>query len=421
MRAKTRLQHKVVTANGRLLPQTKKQELWAFRQCISHYAYRTKNGGTTCMDCGYQWNESNEKVCRCPHCGARLEILDTKCRTFKDKAYYSTLATQDGLQVQRVFLMNANFRKGKKAEYYSMEIARYWVDDNGKTEITALKRTLGHYADTFVLDGCLELRRDNYVYRRIADCKVYPYYSATPKLRRNGLQGSLADIEPTRLIEALLTDSRAETMFKAGRKTDLNYFLQHSMYFDLYWNTYKIVLRNGYHIADISLWIDYIRLLERCGKDIHNAHYVCPLDLKAEHDRYQERARIIQEREEREKQRKKAKENEERFKELKSKFFGLSFTDGLIVVSVLESVDDYYKEGNALHHCVGQCEYYLKPQSLVFSVRIENQRIETIELSLETFKVLQSRGLCNKATEYHDRIIRLVQKNARQIRKRMTA
>ena len=115
MRAKTRLQHKVVTANGRLLPQTKKQELWAFRQCISHYAYRTKNGGTTCMDCGYQWNDSNEKVCRCPHCGARLEILDTKCRTFKDKAYYSTLATQDGLQVQRVFLMNANFRKGKKA------------------------------------------------------------------------------------------------------------------------------------------------------------------------------------------------------------------------------------------------------------------------------------------------------------------
>ena len=204
-----------------------------------------------------------------------------------------------------------------------MEIARYWVDDNGKTVITALKRTLGHYADTFVLDGCLELRRDNYVYRRIADCKVYPYYSATPKLRRNGLQGSLADIEPTRLIEALLTDSRAETMFKAGRKTDLNYFLQHSMYFDLYWNTYKIVLRNGYHIADISLWIDYIRLLERCGKDIHNAHYVCPLDLKAEHDRNQERARIIQEREEREEQRKKAKENEERFKELKSKFFGL--------------------------------------------------------------------------------------------------
>lgn len=373
------------------------------------------------MDCGYQWDESNEKVCRCPHCGARLEILDTKCRTFKDKAYYSTLATQDGLQVQRVFLMNANFRKGKKAEYYSMEIARYWVDDNGKTEITALKRTLGHYADTFVLDGCLELRRDNYVYRRIADCQVYPYYSAIPKLRRNGLKGSLENNEPMKLLSALLTDSRAETMFKAGRKSELCYFLQHPMYFDLYWNTYKLVLRNSYQISDMSLWTDYIRLLERCGRDIHNAHYVCPLDLKAEHDRYQERARIIQEREKRETQRKKAMENEKLFRELKGKFFGLSFTDGQIVVSVLESVDEYYQEGNALHHCVGQCEYYLKPKSLVFSARIDNQRIETIELSLETFKVLQSRGLCNKTTEYHDRIIKLVQKNTRQIRKRMTA
>ena len=421
MRAKTRLQHKVVTANGRLLPQTKKQELWAFRQCISHYAYRTKNGGTTCMDCGYQWNESNEKVCRCPHCGARLEILDTKCRTFKDKAYYSTLATQDGLQVQRVFLMNANFRKGKKAEYYSMEIARYWVDDNGKTEITALKRTLGHYADTFVMNGCLELRNDNEVYRRIADCQVYPYYSAIPKLRRNGLKGSLGNNEPMKLLPALLTDSRAETMFKAGRKSELCYFRQHPMYFDLYGNTYKLVLRNNYQISDMSLWTDYIRLLERCGRDIHNAHYVCPLDLKAEHDRYQERVRIIQEREKREAQRKKAMENEMLFRELKGKFFGLSFTDGQIVVSVLESVDEYYQEGNALHHCVGQCEYYLKPKSLVFSARIDNQRIETIELSLETFKVLQSRGLCNKTTEYHDRIIKLVQRNTRQIRKRMTA
>ena len=38
-----------------------------------------------------------------------------------------------------------------------------------------------------------------------------------------------------------------------------------------------------------------------------------------------------------------------------------------------------------------------------------------------TFNNEWSRGFCNKATEYHDRIIRLVQKNARQIRKRMTA
>lgn len=421
MRAKTRLQHKVASANERLLPLTERTEEWAFRHCIDHYAFRTKSGLTTCMDCGHQWHEAGKKNCHCPHCGTKLKIDDTLRRKYRDKVYFSTITIQDGFQVQRVFLLTANFRKGKKAEYYAMEVIRYWVDENGKIEVTALRRTIGYYIDSFVFDNNLELRNDNNVYRRVADCYVYPYYSAIPKLRRNGLKGSLSGIEPMKLMEALLKDSRAETMFKAGRKVDLNYFLQHPMYFDLYWNTYRIVMRNNYHISDISLWVDYIRLLERCGKDIHNAHYVCPLDLEAEHDRYQERVRIIQEREKREAQRKKALENEERFRELKGKFFGLSFTDGLIVVSVLESVDDYYKEGNALHHCVGQCEYYLKPQSLVFSARIDNQRIETIELSLETFKVLQSRGLCNKPTEYHDRIIRLVQKNARQIRKRMTA
>lgn len=74
-------------------------------------------------------------------------------------------------------------------------------------------------------------------------------------------------------------------------------------------------------------------------------------------------------------QMKRARENEARFRELKGKFFGLEFTDGTIVVRVLDSVEAYYDEGNALHHCVGQCEYYLKPNTLVFSARIENKRV----------------------------------------------
>lgn len=47
--------------------------------------------------------------------------------------------------------------------------------------------------------------------------------------------------------------------------------------------------------------------------------------------------------------------------------------------------------------------------------------VETIEVSLKTLKVLQSRGVCNQNTEYHERIIELVNKNKRLIRKRMAA
>ena len=45
-------------------------------------------------------------------------------------------------------------------------------------------------------------------------------------------------------------------------------------------------------------------------------------------------------------------EDEKRFHELKSKFFGISFTDGTIQVHVLESVQEHLDEGVAMHHCV---------------------------------------------------------------------
>ena len=127
------------------------------------------------------------------------------------------------------------------------------------------------------------------------------------------------------------------------------------------------------------------------------------------------------ERERIEKQKHKALENEQRFQELKGKFFGIAFTDGTIQVRVLESVLDFLEEGTAMHHCVYPNEYYLKPNSLILSATINGKRVETIEVSLKTLKVLQSRGVCNKNTEYHDRIIELVNKNKRLIRKRMAA
>ena len=53
--------------------------------------------------------------------------------------------------------------KGSPAQKSVMEIARYWTNEQGKTAVTALKRTMGFYRDTFVRDGNLELRYDNEV------------------------------------------------------------------------------------------------------------------------------------------------------------------------------------------------------------------------------------------------------------------
>ncbi len=70
-----------------------------------------------------------------------------------------------------------------------------------------------------------------------------------------------------------------------------------------------------------------------------------------------------------------------------------------------------YLTRNILHHCLFANNYHLKPNTLVLSARIDDTPIETIEISLEKFKVLQSRGKYNSETEYHKRILKLVNKN----------
>ena len=41
----------------------------------------------------------------------------------------------------------------------------------------------------------------------------------------------------------------------------------------------------------------------------------------------------------------------------------------------------------------------------------EGHRLETVEISTKTWRVLQSRGLLNRTTPFHDQIVRLVEQN----------
>ena len=210
-------------------------------------------------------------------------------------------------------------------------------------------------------------------------------------------------------------------MMKAGRYKDLRHLLSRGKGLDNYWNSYKLTLRHHYIIGDIVLWCDYVDMLKRLGKDIHNPKYICPSGLGVEHNKREAELRRQREQEAMERKREKAMADEERFRELKSKFFGIRFTDGTIQVHVLESVQEYLEEGAELHHCLFSNEYYLKENSLILSATIEGKRIETIEVSLDTLQVIQSRGVCNQNSPYHEQIVSLVNANHQLIRQRMKA
>ena len=82
-------------------------------------------------------------------------------------------------------------------------------------------------------------------------------------------------------------------------------------------------------------------MLRRLGKDIHSPKYVCPENLQEFHDTAQRKLQTKQDKEAEARRRQKAIENEERFQALKAPFFGITFTDGVIQVKVLESVQEY--------------------------------------------------------------------------------
>ena len=409
-----------------LAPITKVQKKWAFQNCFEHKGIRNAKGFITCLDCGHSWKGGSELGdtlfgAQFPKCSAKLKVETTRKRVFKQSEYFSLITTKEDFQVLRFFLVQYHARLGEKAHYFISEVVQRWIAPSGKYETIARTRPLSYYEDTWNFSSKLEIRPER-EHHHINPTGVYPRQRVIPELKRGGYKNQFENLNPFDIFRTMLLDCRAETLLKTGQKKVLRYFAGKNLHkINDYWASIKICIRNGYYINDVHNWRDYIDLLRFFGKDLHNAKYVCPTDLNAEHDRYVKKKRDWQERVHREEKKKKALESEKKFHEMKSRFFGIQFTDGLIQIRMLESVEDVMQEGDILHHCVFVNNYHLRPDSLILSACIGDKRIETIEFSLSKMQIVQCRGVHNQNREYHDQIIALVKKNKRLIQRRMVA
>jgi len=397
----------------------------------------------TCSDCGHQWKSGNGSLCdtlagcKCPLCGAELKVDDTRRRTYKETRYFSVITTCGGFQVIRVVQIRHVSRKGEPMKFYCNEVVQRWISPDGKVTTMALLRACAfHYCDLWALESGMEPRGHNDLYDNVVTWgDVYPRMNVIPQLRRNGFKGDFHGISPIRLFKRLLSDPRIETLIKDGRIEEMKYFILNPLNADDFWASYLIAGRHRYQINNISMWCDYLRMLVNLGQDIRNPKNICPEDFIEAHDKAHrrieakhrkeyaeaERRRDIERREREQRRLLQEQQREDDFKALKSKFFGLIITDNEISVKVLESIEEYYEEGNVQNICVFSSEYYKKADSLILSARIDGKIIETVEVDLQTIKVVQCHGRNNEDTEYHKRIIDLVNSNAKLIRERMTA
>ena len=424
MKPRNKKQQHIVELSGRLRPLTTAQNKWAFSHTIDHYAYRLKSGKTVCMDCGHEWQEVGFGIYRCPNCGERVEIRNTKERVIRDKSYFNVITTMEGYQVIRMFLMIVEMRKGMKAKPAYLEIGSYWIDPKGGKTVVGLQRTLGYYIDSFAFGSPLEIRYDNDAFNHIADQWVYPRIKVTDTIKRNGFKGSCHHIHPVTLFQQLLSNPKAETLMKSNEIELLRYLCARPTCkadIDTYWNTIKIANRNGYKVKDSQMWMDYIKMLERCGKDIQSPKYICPANLQEAHDEYVEKVNRLRRKEQQEKDRQQAIEDKAKFEELKSRYFGLAMTDGEIEIHSIDSIDDYYKIGEKNHICCGTAKYFLKEKTLTLTAYIGNKQIATIEISLDDFHIIQCRAFANGICEYREQIACIINANKKMIAERKRA
>lgn len=455
---------------------------WADNACFEHkgYFYKTKamlHGKITCMDCLKEFSAFNADIKTvgntstvvCPHCGKTLTIERTKKQTDNQYGTFQTDQTVNGVKVTRVFeahrCRHVNQRDEKTGVIkdsmttYWFEVVRRW--DNGKS-VEFSSRNIGmfeYYRTSPWGSGDITYNRKSSRYTKTqayTDSYLEQSLQCPHAIPEQHLQADyLCDIvgkiydelksqaKKEQIIHFVINYPMFETLVKADylslacviANRSLNY---HGQYYDYRMSRYresratitellaaaKICVRNRYHIDDAVMYMDYIDDLHNLGRDMHNAHYVCPPDLIAAHAQStkqieakrrrederrnaEERARMVAD----------AKRHDVEYRRKRHEYLGIEFTEpeqGLRFF-VIQSASDMQIEGNKMHHCVGR--YWDHRYALIFSCRRpNNERLATIEVSLDSFKISQTRGVSNSVPEFKDLIEATIMKHMDEIR-----
>ncbi|WP_426486115.1 PcfJ domain-containing protein [Flavobacterium sp. 2] len=425
---KTIIEKEISTLSTTLKPISAQMHTWAEKSIFLKWGVLSR-GKFHCLECTHSWkpesqSKSCEKYIKCTACQGRLKMQGCNQVHFKEIEYSAVLDVCQGYQVVRIICSHKLMKKNTVPTYFHKEVMQHWINPQGEVRTMSVSTNVfSNVYDAWQYYSPLEIRPKDFQNSpkyRINPYKVYPPIKVLPILKRNGFKKQFNDIAPQILFTALLKDSYAETLLKMAQSSLLKYYL-HSPHQQIRrnWQAVKTCLKNKYVIKDVSMWEDYLELLRWFKKDLNSATYLCPADLNEEHDKLVQKKRKLQRTRYLEKMRSEIQLAQISYEQEKKQFFGLCFTNADITITVLENVSDFMQEGDSLKHCVFTNEYFKKKDSLLFSARINNTPLETIEVSLSKLQITQCRGIKNNKSPHHKIIMDLMQRNLYQIRSRI--
>jgi hypothetical protein len=408
MRPKTKFHKHVYSLAKRVPKLSDKQKEWARMNIHTHYVYVNKDN-FTCFECGHRWykdRDSNDMFhailgVTCPECGMELQISPGRVRTRYDDKMFYIYSTYGGCQVVRIFRLIRNIKCQKPAEYIYQELIQHWISPEGKYTVRAVLVT-GGWNPSWTWSK-MELRHKNEKYYQHAK-HTYSKTSFIPELIRNGFDKDNILMHPAYFMEQLLSEPKIETLYKAGQFSLLTNAVGEKE-LEMYWPQMKMAMRRGIIIDDAKMWFDHFALLKKLCRDIMSPKYIFPDNLKKEHARLNKKLDALRRKRKRIQLQAEIEADEIFYRAQKEKYFDLKYNVGGIIIEPLRSVQEFVKEGEELEHCIFNSEYHRRKTSLIFSAKLNGERLETAEYSLETFKVVQCHGRDNKNSDYHEVII----------------
>lgn len=307
-----------------------------------------------------------------------------------------------------------------------LEVMQIWINEN---EEFVVSRPRLWRVDGW-LNKPMQFRHINEyaAYSYMGDMRHLPYCGAKvrttlPILHRAGLRTSLHRLHPYNLCKILFRSNRAETLFKLRQYTLVFEFYSrwsaHTLSDETIWQAIRVAMRHGFQwksTDDAEKWCKMIKDLEEIGLDTRNPHYICPDNLKEAQVYWHKRRVRFDEAQAKKLEREKILAYEPTFKKNRERFFDMVFRDKDLEIKIIPTATGIMEEGEAMHHCVAR--YYNHVCSLILSARVDGERVETIEVNLNSYTLVQSRGILNKSTIYHKRIENLILKHMDEIKQR---
>ena len=433
MKPSTKAQREVAELTA-TLPAFNERDLKDARRGYARVYVGAKTAWCNC--CGNVWEsdlwgrrKENEV---CPHCGAKGKVVKSAGKRTSDEKYYVTFVrVVKDWQVIRTAICRRIVEKGDLENvYFSInEVYQRWMRPNTVDVIVGrgVHGMYSYYCDVWNHDSAWTIRKEHLRFELEGD--VCGKVQLSKVVRRNGVKTIRRDVGVKDLLWHIIHDERAEILAKGKQWDMLTHLTAPSKARDVgrWWKEIRVAMRNGYHIKDAGLWLDMVELLHKCGKDVRNPHYICPKDLHLAHDaalmldaRRLDRLAAQQADKEKDKKAKAVLADTklaEQYAERVSKWLNAVIKGQGITIRPLQSIREFYEEGEAMHHCVFTCGYYKKDGVLVLTARKAGVRLETIELDTKAWRILQCRGRFNKESAHHKAILSLMERNMDKLRK----